>query len=197
MNFYHPIRFFFTGIILLIMPSFIVAQTDSLPPVAHHYQWITYRGKADITDTGGTRTCNFYMVNRKDSIIYLNINISGVEIMRAVFTPDGLTYVNKLNYNYYKGSYVPLRFLTSIPISFDLLQAAFNGQTELIPQGRKMTFDYRDFEAIDSTCSFFKTFIFDDLDHMIKIDGHIKTIRFDTPGPTGIKIPEKFTPIKF
>ena len=185
------------GIILTIMPISAFAQRDSLPPMAKDYQWVSYRGKADITDTGGTRTCSFYMVNRRDSLIYINVNLSGVEILRAVFTPDGLTYVNKLNYNYYQGNYGPLRFLTSMPLSFDLLQAALNGETEMLPKNQKLSFEYKDFEAIDSLRSFFKTFIFKDLDHVIEIDGHIKAIHFNTPGPTSIKIPEKFTEIKF
>ncbi|MCR4872954.1 MAG: DUF4292 domain-containing protein, partial [Bacteroidales bacterium] len=74
-------------------------------PMATGYDWITYRGKADIIDTGGTRTCNFYMVNRTDSILYLNIHAYGVEVMRAVFTPDSITYVNKLTQQYFRDTY--------------------------------------------------------------------------------------------
>lgn len=197
MNSKSTFRHYIAGIIFIIMPATVFAQNDTLPPIATSYQWISYRGKANVTDTGGSRTCNFYIVNRRDSIIYLNVNLSGVEILRAVFTPDGFTYVNKLNYNYYQGNYAPLRFLTSIPLSFDLLEAAINGDTNVLPKYQKLTFNYQDYEAIDSTRSFFKTFIFNDLDHVIKIEGHIKAIHFDTPGPTGIKIPEKFTEIKF
>ena len=32
---------------------------DTLPPMASGYQWISYRGKAQIEDTGGVRNCNF------------------------------------------------------------------------------------------------------------------------------------------
>ena len=50
--------------------STAVPVDTTVLPMATGYDWITYRGKADITDTGGTRTCNFYMVNRTDSILY-------------------------------------------------------------------------------------------------------------------------------
>ena len=84
--------------------SVLVASDTTFLPMASGYDWISYRGKADIIDTGGTRTCNFYMVNRIDSILYLNIHAYGIEVMRAVFTPDSITFVNKLTYQYYKGT---------------------------------------------------------------------------------------------
>ena len=64
----------------------VLTEVDTLPPLASGYQWLSYRGKADVVDTGGTRTCNFFFVNRVDSIIYLNVSAYGIEVMRAVLT---------------------------------------------------------------------------------------------------------------
>ena len=161
-------------------------------PMATGYDWITYRGKADIIDTGGTRTCNFYMVNRTDSILYLNIHAYGVEVMRAVFTPDSVKYVNKLTQQYFCDTYTPInRFL---PFSFDFqtVQALFNGETEKLPQGKKLSYEYSAFASVDSTSSFFTEFVFKELNRVIEIRGKIKVIRLNVPGVTGIKIPEKF-----
>ncbi|MCR4736718.1 MAG: DUF4292 domain-containing protein [Bacteroidales bacterium] len=173
------------------------ARIDTLPPVASGYQWISYRGKADITDTGGTRTCNYFMVNRIDSILYLNVHAYGVEIMRMVFTPDSVIYVNKLGYNYYRGTYEPLRLLMGVPVSFDMLQAAFNGNTDKLPKRQKLAFEYHNFTAVDSTRSFFTQMIFKDLDHVLEINATLKSLKFDVPGPTSIRIPDKFQAIKW
>ena len=65
-------------------PDYTPLVLDTLPPMASGYQWISYRGKAQIEDTGGVRNCNFFMVNRVDSILYLNVHASGIEIIRVV-----------------------------------------------------------------------------------------------------------------
>ena len=69
------------------------------------YQWLTYRAKVDYTFEGNVGACNLFFVNRIDSLIYFNINISGIEVVRLVFTPKQVTYVNKLNKTYYQGNY--------------------------------------------------------------------------------------------
>lgn len=199
--------------IALMMPIIASAQTtDSLPeqgvepldtlqlpPMGRDYQWLSYRGKADIQDTGGTRTCNFYMVNRKDSILYLNLHASGIEFIRVVFTPDTVTYVNKLTYQYYQGGYAPFRLLTKLPIDFETVQSVFNGQTESFEEklrDKRISLSYSDFVAVDSTRSLFSDILFKDLNHLLEIHAKMKVIRFDTPGPTSIRIPEKFEELK-
>ena len=178
--------------------SALYAQTlDTLPPVASGYQWVSYRGKAQIVDTGGTRTCNFFMVNQVDSILYLNVHASGIEIIRVVCTPDSITYVNKLTYQYYRGTYTPLRLLARLPIDFQMIQALFNGDEAKLPQHQKYSFEYGDYAAVDSTRSFFNAMTFKDLNHVITITATLKNIKFDVPGPTGIKIPETFLELRF
>ena len=177
--------------------SVLVASDTAFLPMASGYDWITYRGKADIIDTGGTRTCNFYMVNRTDSILYLNIHAFGIEVMRAVFTPDSITFVNKLTYQYYQGTYAPIS--SRLPFSFDFqtIQALFNGETEKLPQGKKLSFEYLAFEPVDSTSSFFTEFVFKELNKLIEVRGKIKVVRLNVPGVTGIKIPDKFERLTF
>lgn len=172
------------------------ATAGSLPPVAEGYGWISYRGKADIIDTGGTRSCNLFVVNRIDSIIYINISVSGMEILRMAFTPDTITYVNKLGYNYYKGGYAPLRHLSDGQLDFNILQAIVNGETDTLRHIRKFAFEYDSYQAVDSTQSFFRHFVWKDLNHVISIEGSIKKVRIGAPGPTAVRIPEKFTEIK-
>ena len=161
-------------------------------PMATGYDWITYRGKADIIDTGGTRTCNFYFVNRTDSILYLNIHAYSIEVMRAVFTPDSVIFVNKLTQQYFRDTYAPLNKYLPFTLDFQTVQALFNGQTEKLPQGQKLSFEYSAFEPVDSTSSFFTEFVFKELNRVIEVRGKIKVIRLGVPGVTSIRIPEKF-----
>ena len=177
--------------------SVMVVSDTTFLPMASGYDWITYRGKADIIDTGGTRTCNFYMVNRIDSILYLNIHAYGIEIVRAVFTPDSITFVNKLTYQYYKGTYAPIRNRLPFLFDFQTVQALFNGDMEKLPKGKKLSFEYSSFEPVDSTSSFFTEFVFKELNKLIEVRGKIKLVRLNVPGVTGIKIPEKFERITF
>ena len=171
----------------------INAPVDTLVlPMATGYDWITYRGKADIIDTGGTRTCNFYFVNRTDSILYLNIHAYSIEVMRAVFTPDSVIFVNKLTQQYFRDTYAPLNKYLPFTLDFQTVQALFNGQTEKLPQGQKLSFEYSAFEPVDSTSSFFTEFVFKELNRVIEVRGKIKVIRLGVPGVTSIRIPEKF-----
>jgi hypothetical protein len=172
--------------------SVAVPVDTAFLPMASGYDWITYRGKADIIDTGGTRTCNFYMVNRTDSILYLNIHAYGVELIRAVFTPDSIKYVNKLTQQYFCDTYTPINKFLPFTFDFQTVQALFNGETEKLPQGKKLSYEYSAFAPVDSTSSFFTEFVFKELNRVIEIRGKIKLIRLNVPGVTSIKIPEKF-----
>ena len=172
--------------------SVAVPVDTAFLPMASGYDWITYRGKADIIDTGGTRTCNFYMVNRTDSILYLNIHAYGVELIRAVFTPDSIKYVNKLTQQYFCDTYTPINKFLPFPFDFQTVQALFNGETEKLPQGKKLSYEYSAFAPVDSTSSFFTEFVFKELNRVIEIRGKIKLIRLNVPGVTSIRIPEKF-----
>lgn len=172
--------------------SVTVSADTTVLPMATGYDWITYRGKADLIDTGGMRTCNFYMVNRTDSILYLNIHAYGVEVMRAVFTPDSVIYVNKLTSQYYRDTYKPINKFLPFSIDFQTVQALFNGRTEMLPQGQKLSYEYSAFAPVDSASSFFTEFVFKELNRVIEVRGKIKVIRLNVPGVTNIRIPEKF-----
>ena len=172
--------------------SVIVPVDTTVLPMASGYDWVTYRGKADIIDTGGTRTCNFYLVNRTDSILYLNIHAYGVEVMRAVFTPDSIKYVNKLTQQYFYDTYAPVNRFLPFTFDFQTVQALFNAEMEKLPQGQKLSYEYSAFQPVDSTSSFFTEFVFKELNRVIEIRGKIKVVRLNVPGVTNIKMPDKF-----
>ena len=172
--------------------SVVVPVDTTVLPMASGYDWVTYRGKADIIDTGGTRTCNFYLVNRTDSILYLNIHAYGVEVMRAVFTPDSIKYVNKLTQQYFYDTYASVNRFLPFTFDFQTVQALFNAEMEKLPQGQKLSYEYSAFQPVDSTSSFFTEFVFKELNRVIEIRGKIKVVRLNVPGVTNIKVPDKF-----
>lgn len=169
-----------------------VAADTAVLPMATGYDWITYRGKADIIDTGGTRTCNFYMVNRTDSILYLNIHAYGVEVMRVVFTPDSVVFVNKLTQQYFRDTYAPINRHFPFTVDFQMVQALFNGDTDRLPRHQRLSFEYTNFMPVDTASSFFTEFVFKELNRVSEVHGKIKVVRLNVPGVTSIKIPEKF-----
>lgn len=178
--------------------SVVAADSISVPvdtavlPMATGYDWITYRGKADIIDTGGTRSCNFYMVNRTDSILYVIVHAYSVEVMRALFTPDSVIYVNKLTQQYFRDTYAPINRFLPFTVDFQTVQALFNGETEKLPRGQRLSYEYSAYQPVDSTSSFFTEFVFKELNRVIEIRGKIKVVRLNVPGVTNIRIPDKF-----
>jgi hypothetical protein len=65
-------------------------------------------------------------VNRIDSIIYLNFNVSGIEIIRVVMTPEKVTYVNKMENNYFISDYAQFSSVLGLNLDFYMVQSIFN-----------------------------------------------------------------------
>ena len=91
------------------------------------YNWISYRGRMNITLKNRNYGFQIFYVNRIDSIIYLNINISGIELARLTATPKEVVFVNKMSKEYYKGDYKFLTSMFDFPINFDMVQSLLNG----------------------------------------------------------------------
>lgn len=205
----------------------------------YSYSWVSYRAKAHYSYKGNEGECNLFFVNKTDSIIYLNVNIAGIEIVRFVLTPSEIVYVNKLNKTYYKGGYHFFRMIAGVEITFDMIQAMLNGkdfknfdfnfiitqtdnqtvlhshsrkekssnlyliqkmtlneQDQLIENqitiksiNRKISIYYSDYQPVDSL-PFFNQLQLETTD--ISINLGIRSIKFNTPGPTSITIPDSF-----
>jgi hypothetical protein len=227
------------------------SKIDSIFPIQYadlktinqySYQWISYRAKTNYTFKNQNGECNLYFVNRIDSIIYLNINLSGIEIVRMVLTPDEVIYVNKLNKTFYKGDYKFFQKTSGIQVTFDMIQAIMNGkdfknfdsnftiveepnqiilqtntrkennsnlfliqkiilnQEMLMTQNlmtvksilRKLTVDYSNYQNIQEEM-IFQSMNMESVE--FKINFELKNIKINTPGPTYINIPERFSPI--
>ena len=217
---------------------------DSIDLQTIPYDWITYQMKAAVTTSGDQKIVQIFFVNRIDSIIYLNINLFGIELARAVAKPDSFIFVNKLESTYYSGGYDWLSKKIGSEVDFYMLQSLLNARdfTEfedslqfieneenihlIAPQRKHRNYDLTVMQEIilnpDNTIRtnditdvktmqslsveygnysmqadipFFSTLKIVLEQAEIEVRGDIKNVKFNVPGPTRIKIPEKFEPL--
>lgn len=162
-----------------------------------NYQWVSYRGKASVLFDEKQYSCNYFVVNRMDSIIYINLNVFGVEIARLVATPKEVIFVNKLTYEYYKGDYTLVEKYLKEKADFYTLQAVLNGQEEKLSKYSNVKVSYHHCTSPMWTYPFFDKFSVSISEGKRKVEADVVNLKFDTPGPTSIKIPESFNPVKY
>ncbi|MDR3048000.1 MAG: DUF4292 domain-containing protein [Bacteroidales bacterium] len=160
-------------------------------------QWISYKMKVKGNINKENYVFQLFYVNRIDSIIYINFHISGIEIGRLTATPEEVIFVNKVKYEYYQGEYDHLISRLNYPLNFYTLQNLMNGTpNEELLNNPLITILY-EYETEKGTVSFFKKINIEIPLIQMNFMGEVSHLKFNVPGPTTIKIPEKFTPIKF
>jgi len=169
-------------------------QSDSLMYKRLDYNWISYRATASISNFE-PKNLNVFMVNRKDSIIYITVSKMGIEGGRLVLTPDSVKMLNHINSNYYVGNYSILEQLVGLRVDFYMIQSLLVGED--LPEHTKsfIQASYGNFTTID-TLQFFQQADFVVPKENLQVNISVKNIRLNEPGPTSIRIPEKYTPIK-
>lgn len=99
-----------------------IVINDSFALPRQQNSWYSSRLSVEIS-TSGTDEISAFIVNRRDSIIYININKFGIELARAVLTPDSITMVNRFEKTYYKGDYSIITKLYGFSLTFDMIQS--------------------------------------------------------------------------
>ncbi len=229
---------------MMNVDSVSLKDTIAIPPQIN-YDWVSFQLKLIIEkEDEKLPPIQVFVVNKIDSLIYLNFNKTGIELMRMVLTPIEIIYVNKMSEKYYSGNYEKLAHFFGIPIDFYILQSILNGvdlpnfipeltllstdslihltapiRTHIYKKNQIMqdiylnedfTIDtheiyeiatnyslgiqYKNYKIIEIFPFYSRINIeIDNLD--LIIDGELKSIKFNLPGPTSIKIPKKFTPL--
>jgi len=174
-------------------PETETAKSDSLKDKKLNYNWISYRGTLSISNINPDNL-NVFVVNRKDSIIYVNISKMGIEGGRLVLTPDSVKFLNHLNSTYYVGKYSILEQLVAMKMDFYLIQSLLTG--EELPEKVKSVIQasYGNFTTIDSQ-PFFQQANFI-LNGEVRVSLILKSIKLNEAVPISIRIPDKYTPIK-
>ncbi len=108
------------------IPGKSFPKLDYLSLSEINYQWISYRMKLALEKDTTSSSFQLFFVNRIDSIIYLNFNVSGIEIIRIVMTPEKITYVNKMENNYFIADYSQFSKVLGLKLDFYMVQAIFN-----------------------------------------------------------------------
>ena len=118
---------------VLLCPILLKAQDTTSVPIKEDvfprisYDWVSYQMKISLEKEEEKLAFQCYFVNRIDSIIYMNLNRSGIELARVVLTPDSVIFVNKLEHEFYAGSHEFLRRVFGLPLDFYMVQSLLNG----------------------------------------------------------------------
>ncbi|MBI1266625.1 MAG: DUF4292 domain-containing protein [Cryomorphaceae bacterium] len=94
------------------------------------FDYVGMRISAEVKNTDDNQSFKANVRMRKDSIIWISITpLMGVEMIRAVVTPDSIKYVSKVpnNKHYFLGTLHQLTDITKNEITFEMLQAVLVG----------------------------------------------------------------------
>jgi hypothetical protein len=92
------------------------------------YQWLSTRFSGTVLFENKTHSIAGSMRMKKDSAIYVSIApILGIEIARAIITPDSVKLVNRLESAYYIGGLRILSEMFNADVDFYMLQALLSG----------------------------------------------------------------------
>jgi hypothetical protein len=211
------------------------------------YQWLSTRIRAEIGAEGEKQKATIFLVNKKDSLIYINISKFGIEGARAVITKDSVKYMNRLEMSYYIGDYSIFYRMFGVQLNFNMMQSLilacdfknFEAPTSVTDEDGKLLFSQinrrhrRDNIRINQNIQFSKNLKkilqneIEDVNTMQKAiiqyhdfqesDGLLlplnwsisvpganlnavfvnESLRINVPGPTSIRIPERYKPINF
>lgn len=106
----------------------IPQKSVSSPLWENHYDWISYQMKINMREDDEQLAFQCFVVNRTDSLIYLNLNKSGIELARVVLTPDSVILVNKLEKQFYRGDYSIMNKMFGFPLDFQMAQSILNAR---------------------------------------------------------------------
>ena len=93
-----------------------------------------FGAKASVSSDINNQT-NSFSANlriKKDSAIWISISPAlGIEVARALITPDSLKFINRINGTFFKGDYKYLNDLLQIEVNFKMIQAILLGNAYL------------------------------------------------------------------
>jgi len=160
--------------------------------LAFSYNSIHYRGSTTVDINNQTQNCQFNFVNVIDSFLYIQLHVAGIEIGRALVSPNNILFINKLQKEYFNGNYSVFQDIVGMDIDFYTLQAIFNGVPINILEGIEISYQG---ELIENEHSFFKTLICESEYFSLAFKIEVKKVTFnDAPKVTAI-VPKNFSEI--
>jgi hypothetical protein len=95
-------------------------------------QWFGAKVSVNSDINNQTNSFSANLRIKKDSAIWISISPAlGIEVARALITPDSLKFINRINGTYFKGDYKYLNELLQIEVNFKMIQAILIGNAYL------------------------------------------------------------------
>jgi len=95
-------------------------------------QWFGAKVSVNSDINNQTNSFSANLRIKKDSAIWISISPAlGIEVARALITPDSLKFINRINGTYFKGNYKYLNELLQIEVNFKMIQAILLGNAYL------------------------------------------------------------------
>ena len=104
-----------------------------------NFDFLSLKGKAQVTMKGDKKGANLSVHMRRDSVIWVSAGLAGFEGVRAVLTQDSVRVINRLEKTYFSGGYDYLSKLLNVPVSFAQMQTLLLGDYLPAPAGTKPT----------------------------------------------------------
>jgi hypothetical protein len=94
------------------------------------FNTLSMRGKADLDMAGNSNSVTVNVRIQRDQKIWMSITaIMGIEVARAVVTPDSIMVLNRLQSTYIRKPFSYVYRYTSKQVTFQMLQDIFTGNT--------------------------------------------------------------------
>lgn len=94
------------------------------------FNTLSLRGKANLDINGNSNNVNMNIRIQKDEKIWVSITaIAGLEVARAVITPDSLMVLNRLQSTYIRKPFNYIYRFTNKQVDFAMLQSVLSGNT--------------------------------------------------------------------
>nr|WP_068888269.1 DUF4292 domain-containing protein [Pedobacter panaciterrae] len=93
------------------------------------FNTLSLRAKASLDINGNTNNVNMNIRMEKNKKIWVSITALGIEVARALITPDSIKVRNNFQSVYLKKPFNYVHTYTNKQVDFELLQAIFSGNT--------------------------------------------------------------------
>jgi hypothetical protein len=108
------------------------------------YNTLSLKGKANLDINGNANNVSINIRIQKDQKIWASITaLAGLEVARALITPDSILVINRLQSTYLQKPFTYIHGFTNKQINFGMLQAVLSGNTiqEYLAEPSELKFD--------------------------------------------------------
>ena len=118
-----------TGDVVVLSPDSLFRKFySSDAPI----RWFSAKVSANTDINKQTNSFSANLRIKKDSAIWMSISPAlGIEVARALITPDSLKFINRLSGTYFKGDYRFLNNLLQIEVNFKMVESILLGNAYL------------------------------------------------------------------